>query len=120
MIQYIDKDTLVAEIENLENTYKKCPTRNSYEEGLKEGRLIGYKDALYKIDTLEVKEVDLEKELEVDLLQEFNDFLERENAYVDDDCAIFYYNGSTFNHTCDIYPIAKHFYELGLKAQKGE
>ena len=56
---YIPKSALVAEIENLENTYKKCPTRNSYEEGLKEGRLIGYRDALHKIDTLEVKEVDL-------------------------------------------------------------
>lgn len=56
MEQYISKDALVAEIKNLENTYKKCPTRNSYEEGLKDGRLIGYKDALYKIETLEVKE----------------------------------------------------------------
>ena len=56
MAQYIDKSALVAEIENLENTYKKCPTRNSYEEGLKDGRLIGYKDALYKINTLEVKD----------------------------------------------------------------
>ena len=58
-MKLIDKDALVAEIENLENTYKKCPTRNSYEEGLKDGRLIGYKDALHKINTLEVKEVDI-------------------------------------------------------------
>ena len=62
MTQYIDKSALVAEIENLGNTYKECPTRDSYEEGLKDGRLLGYKDALHKIDTLEVKEVDLEKE----------------------------------------------------------
>lgn len=60
MAQYIPKAALVAEIENLENTYKECSTRNSYEEGLKEGRLIGYKDALHKIDTLEVKEVDVD------------------------------------------------------------
>jgi hypothetical protein len=60
MTQYISKSALVAEIENLVSTYKKCPTRNSYEDGLKDGRLIGYKDALHKIDTLEVKEVDLE------------------------------------------------------------
>jgi len=58
MTQLIDKSALVAEIENWENIYKKCPTHNSYEEGLKEGRLIGYKDALHKINTLEVKEVD--------------------------------------------------------------
>lgn len=42
MVHLIDKDALVAKIENLENTYKKCLTRNSYEDGLREGRLIGY------------------------------------------------------------------------------
>ena len=56
MEQYISKSALVVEIENLENTYKKCPTRNSYEEGLKDGRLIGYKDVLHKINSLEVKD----------------------------------------------------------------
>lgn len=55
MAQYIDKDALVKEIENLENTYKECPTHNSYEKGLKDGRLIGYKDALDTINSLEVK-----------------------------------------------------------------
>ena len=60
MAHLIDKDTVVAEIENLENTYKECPTRNSYEEGLKEGRLIGYKDSLHKINNLEVKDNSLE------------------------------------------------------------
>ena len=59
MAHLIDKDALVAEIENLETTYKKCPTRNSYEDGLKDGRLIGYKDSLNKINTLEVKRVDV-------------------------------------------------------------
>ena len=58
MEQYISKSALVAEIENLENIYKKCPIHNSYEEGLKDGRLIGYKDALHKINTLEVREMD--------------------------------------------------------------
>lgn len=57
MVHLIDKAAVVAEIENLENTYKKCPIHNSYEKGLKDGRLIGYEDALYKINTLEVKEV---------------------------------------------------------------
>lgn len=65
MEEYISKSALVAEIENLENTYKKCPTRSSYEEGLKDGRLIGYKDALHKIGTLEVKEV--AKDISIDL-----------------------------------------------------
>lgn len=57
MAQYIDKSALLAEIERLIEKYSGCPTRNSYEEGLKGGRLIGYKDALYKINTLEVKDV---------------------------------------------------------------
>lgn len=61
MTEYISKNTLVEEIENLENTYKKCPTHNSYEEGLKDGRLIGYKDALDKINTLETKTVKILK-----------------------------------------------------------
>ena len=60
MAQYINKSTLVAEIEKLMEKYSKYPTCNSYEEGLKDGRLIGYKDALYKINSLEVKDVDLD------------------------------------------------------------
>lgn len=81
MTQYIDKAALVAEIETLENTYKKCKTRNSYEEGLKEGRLIGYRDALHKLDCLEVKEADLNKEIETDkalciMNEEFIKYLE--------------------------------------------
>jgi hypothetical protein len=62
-MQLIDKDALVAEIEKLQKRYGEFKTRNIYEEGLKEGRLIGYKDALYKLDTIEVKEIDLEKEI---------------------------------------------------------
>ena len=62
MAQYIDKSALVAEIEKLMNNYSELPTRNDYEDGLKDGRLIGYKDALYKINSLEVKDMNLEKE----------------------------------------------------------
>lgn len=102
MKQYIDKSALVAEIEKLMNHFKTCQTLNSYEDGLKEGRLIGYEDALDKINTIEVKEVDLEKEVE--------DWVK------------------TGPHTS--YPwctipdairiTAEHFFGLGLKAKKGE
>ena len=109
MTHLIDKDTVVTEIENLENTYKKCPTRNSYEEGLKNGRLIGYKDALHKINTLETKEVDLEKELE--------NLLEKEKTFVTDNREVKYYNGDSFNHIYELEFIAKYFYELGLKTK---
>lgn len=57
--QWIYKSAFIAEIEELMGKYRECSTRNDYENGLKDGRLIGYRDALYKISTLEVKEVDL-------------------------------------------------------------
>ena len=68
----------------------------------------GYKEGYHQAEKdLKVKEIDLE--------EEFADFLEKENAYIDDNNVISYYNGSSFNHMCDIYPIAKHFFELGLR-----
>ena len=99
MTQYIDKDALVKEIENLESTYKKCPTHNSYEEGLKDGRLIGYKDALDKINTLEVKKVDL-------------DYIKDE---LDRVVKIHKPDGDFGWGT--LYNVATHFFELGIKAQ---
>ncbi len=100
--QYIDKDALVAEMENLENTYNKCPTRNSYEDGLKEGRLIGYKDALHKINTLEVKEVDLNY-----IKDKLDEVVKRQKP-----------NGEFGWGT--LYNVAVEFFELGLKYQKEE
>ena len=113
--QYIDKDALVAEIEDW---------RNKIERGIFSIPLEGRDraDATFEyeilgrirdfIDTLEVKEVDLEKEL--------NNFIERQKAFVKDDRVVEYDNGDTFNHIYDLEDIAKHFFELGLKAQKGE
>ena len=98
MAQYIDKAALVAEIEKIIKEHHS-------------GYLVCLKDILFFIDTIKEKDVDLEKE--------FVDFLEKENAYIDDNNVISYYNGSSFNHTCDIYPLARHFFELGL-GQKGE
>jgi hypothetical protein len=61
---------------------------------------------------LEVKEVDLEKEL--------NDLIEKEKAFVTDNREVKYYNGDSFNHIYELEFIAKHFFELGLKINKGE
>lgn len=61
-MELIDKAAIVAEIKKLQKRYSECRTRNAYEEGLKEGRLIGYKDVLHKLDTLEAKDADLEEE----------------------------------------------------------
>lgn len=108
MKQYIDKAALVAEIEKLKEEYALCPTRNNYEDGLKEGRLIGYKDALNKINTFEVREVDLDKEL-----KNLDDTL-----FDLDGVAV---KGATSYLTVeDVKDIAKHFFELELKTRKGE
>lgn len=104
MVHLIDKDVLVAEIENLENRYKTCPTRNSYEEGLKDGRLIGYKDTLYKINTLEAKEVDLEEVFNNEYSKFSNDTDAMDYAFPID--------------RADFKDFAKHFFELGLKSKQ--
>ena len=92
MTQYIDKDALVAEIENL---LDKCNYHEEYDCAYRDGN----NGALYalknKLNTLEVKEVDLDFEQE--LYKAF---------------------GQVKDFTLGMR-IAKHFFELGLKT-KGE
>jgi len=97
MAHLIDKDALVAEIEKI--TEEPAPSHDSqcpWEDG--------YYCGLYKaesiIDTLEVKEVDLEKY--------YHDFLQKE--WFDKNCNRTMSEMMAFT--------AKHFFELGLKAQK--
>ena len=92
MAQLIDKSAVVAEIEKELNTTKKYSTE--YVNGKK----YALKKILSFLDTLEVKEVDLEKEL---------DFVK--DAY-------YYF---TSDERDSMKKVAKHFYELGLKT-KGE
>ena len=82
----------------------KCPTRNSYEEGLKDGRLIGYKDALHKINTLEVKEVDL-------------DFMLHEYWGVFPKICVDCLESATMTKD-EMINFAKHFFELGMQQSK--
>lgn len=100
MAQYIDKDALVAEIgEAIDGSAPSHDQQCSWEDG--------YYCGLYKvksiIDNLEVKEVDLAKEI---------------------DEVIHNYKLNNHRHTSicapDIEWIAKHFFELGLKAYKGK
>lgn len=96
MAQYINKDTLVAELNRL--------IAELVEEGedtmFEQGRISAFEDVKVFIShTLEVKEVDLEKEIDKELAEEwYGEYIDLEK----------------FKRT------AKHFYELGLKAQKGE
>ena len=102
-MELIDKSKVVAEIEKL---YKKNTDRCSIEGIAAAAQLRMVLDFL---DTLEVKEVDLEKHLKEDI----------EDVYFDlNGVAV---KGATYYLTVeDIKEIAKHFFELGLKAQKGE
>lgn len=100
-MKLIDKDALVAEIERRVNAYQKNfdKSDNKIARLSIDGRIAGLKALLSFISTLEVKEVDLEKSL--------TGFMGR---YA-------YENGGEYPSAIDI---AKHFFELGLKAQKGE
>lgn len=92
MEQYIPKSALVAEIERIKK--EECPI-DSYEGRCK---LLWFEKFLSFINTLEVKEMDLDKE--IDLVEDK-------------------YRGFESLSRTDIIAIAKHFFELGLKAEKG-
>ena len=126
MPQYINKSAVVAEINQRIEDYKSHKIDDSYHDGLifaledlrddfintlevieidvDLGDLKGDKSTQCIIDTetLEVKEVDLEKEI---------------GKYLDT-------NDIEFSHQIKLFDFAKHFFELGMqlsnKAQKGE
>lgn len=94
MEQYIKKSTLLTEIKRRIKTNKKCML------GLRnldyyQGKVDALNDTLSSLDTLEVKEVNLDKE--IDLVEDK-------------------YHGFESSSRADIINIAKHFFELGLKA----
>ena len=98
MTQYSGKSALVAEIKRYkhkadERLKMKDRTLSDDMKDLALQNLCG--NLLHFIDTLEVKEVDLEKEF--------------------DKCCENY----IFDDECDAY-IARRFFELGFKTQKGE
>ena len=93
MKQYISKDALVAEIEKIKDEAEIYPSDFGC------GRLSICKELMNFLDTLEVEEVDLEKEL---------DFVK--DAY-------YYF---TSDEKDSMMKVARHFYELGIqKTQKG-
>ena len=99
MKQYIDKSALVAEIERRISVLK---ANESVISMLAGGMFVNeFKDLLSFLDTLEVKEVDLEKEVD----KWYNNKAPKEFENV-------LYS--------DIEKFAKHFFELGIKAQKGK
>ena len=98
MTQYIPKDALVAEIERRRDLHYKYYMKN----GSCSIAECKYDEDMYILsflDTLEMKEVDLEKSIS-DWLSEGLPNDEEEIDYIKE--------------------TAKHFFELGIKAQKGE
>lgn len=99
MLQYINKSALVAEIERRKEINKYRDTNDSLFED---------EAMLSFINTLEVKEVDLEKEIDnqIRLLGGVHTLESGTNWYKGPYSELVFF--------------AKHFFELGFKAQKGE
>ena len=108
MAQYIDKSPLVAEIESkikkLRSNLEICKTENDRKTI---SLCIGcYNGILSILNNLEVKEVDLEKEIE-------------EHA-IDMPMSEFTNDGEVEDYLDWARKEFRHFFELGLKVQKGE
>ena len=103
-MELIDKDALVAEIKRRINNLEKLGNRLYIKTNFPEQyRLIhGYESILSFLDILEVKEVDIDKEIG--------------KFFGDDDWKA----SALEEERRDMIEFAKHFFELGLKAQKGE
>ena len=105
MAQYIEKDALVAEVERLMNRYDSEYDEDSTEVKAAKGNVCH--EILCTIDSLEVKEVDLEKEIQ----RQYNVHKNPDNS-IAKDCVIMTKDGFEY--------FAKYFFELGLKTQKGK
>ena len=99
MKHLIDKDALAAEIDA---RYNECLKRAKFTDfDYWNAKADAYRNVLVILnDTLKVKEVDLEREIDNWIC---------DNAITHEDCSVI-----------DVISTAKHFFELGLKAYKGE
>ena len=102
MAQYIDKAAVVAEIERRISLFQKEKKTEKWSVEASQmnvitlgARIAMLEEILSFLNTLEDKEVDLEKDIDI------------------------YYNSGRGRRD-DIAMMARHFFYLGLKAQKGE
>ena len=109
-MELIDKAAVVAEMEKrvqeAEIIVRYVPSSALF------GLIQAYKNVLSFLDTIETKEVDLENEI--------SDYLTSYHLHIKDGGRVVFDNDDSPNFMCDIRHIAKHFFELGLNAQKGE
>ena len=99
MAQFIDKDAVVAQA-NIEITGCRLAAQQGVLTEFGKGKLEGLEGIVDFLNTLEVKEVDLLEEIVNQYESNYN-----------------YEEYLTYEEFADI---AKYFFELGLKAQKGE
>ena len=112
-MELIDKAAVVAELERLYNL------EYDNTSNLSCGKKIMLRNILLFLDTLEVKEVDLEKEepvSEMDLEKEVRKFIKDNCTSLEEPDEFF----TTLMQLDDMVIFAKYFYELGLNAKKGE
>ena len=98
MAKYIDKDVLVAEIKN-KKKYAQTLGDNAINSSMQQfydGMKQGCVDILSFLNTLEMKDVDLDAELE--------HYKEEQNIRYEEDI--------------NMFEFAKHFFELGLKTKQ--
>ena len=105
MSHYINKDALVAEIKSRISDIEISQKAGLIKKRDADKKILLFKSVLSLIDTLEVKEVDLEKEIQ-DHLKECLDV-----KFPTTDIELI---------KKDVEYTARKFFELGLKAQKGE
>ena len=113
-MELIDKSALVAEIERLREIqpFGAFQPKEQNKTDWLAGKLFTITSLEIFLDTLEVKEVDYERELSKYVSNGIHRFFPNEG----DD----YYNMDSVVWQDYVIETAKHFFELGLKAQKGE
>ena len=111
MPKYINKDKVIEELKKRIEKYKILHSNsqlNLSKIALKEN-IVEYYNFLSFLDTLEVKEVDLEKEIKEQIDKYYENCNKKLEEMGEDDNDISFLTLDDF---------ARHFYELGLKAQK--
>jgi len=109
MEQYIPKSTLVVEIERLTevNPIDEIQPQVQNKIDWLSGKFFVINSLRVFLDTIEVKDINLEKELETWRHNHFHGRRDKEAS------------GEYLERVSQLN-LAKHFFELGLKAQKGE
>ena len=109
----IDRNVIIAEIERKlqDLIVGKKDAVYAEERVISRAKIDMCKEILSFLNTIEVKEVDLEKEVD--------DYVNEYFSECDDGVLISDANSMELT-LLDITPLAKHFFELGLKTKKGE